>query len=70
LVLWELQPKTIDYLLKQFWLDTEPVFLGEIYPIDLEIFEWFILVLVAEIKKVYGKGFFPFWQGMLIMNMP
>jgi hypothetical protein len=56
--------------LKQSYIDIEPVFLGEIYQKDLEIFEWFILVLVAEIKKVYGKGFFPFWQMMLIMNMP
>lgn len=41
-------------------IDIERVFLGEICLKDLEIFVWFILVLVDGIKKESGKKSFLF----------
>ena len=45
--LWEGQQRTTASLWKQFYIDIEPEFLGEIYHKDLGTSAWSILVLVV-----------------------
>jgi hypothetical protein len=70
MAMWVSQQKIIGYLLKLYYIDIALAARGEIYPLDLEIFEWYTPGLVDGQKQASGSKYSNIWQPRLIMNMP